>query len=62
MLIEKQHSVYLIYAILSRIKFCRDYALFGGHFWPKFDGMGHENILKDRADDHDDPVKKVIMG
>ena len=42
-------TVYLIYALLSRIKFCRDYALFKGHFWPKFDGRGHGNILKDRA-------------
>ena len=41
-------TVYLIYALLSRIKFCRDYALFKGHFWPKFDGRGHGNILKDR--------------
>ena len=36
---------------LSRIKLCRDYALFGGHFWTKFDGRGHENILKDRGVD-----------
>ena len=43
-------TVYLIYALLSRIKFCRDYALFKGHFWPKFDGRGHGNILKDRAE------------
>ena len=44
--------VYLIYALLSRIKFCRDYALFKGHFWPKFDGRGHGNILKDRAESY----------
>ena len=45
----KHHNSFLIYALLSRIKLCRDYALFGGHFWQKFDGRGHENILKDRA-------------
>ena len=25
------------------------FALFGGHFWPKYGGRGHRNILKDRA-------------
>ena len=49
MFMVKQHNSFLIYALLSRIKLCRDYALFGGHFWRKFDGRGHENILKDRA-------------
>ena len=39
------NSLYLIYALLSRIRHCRDFALFGGHFWPKFDGRGHTNIL-----------------
>ena len=29
------HSLYLIYALLSRNQPCRVYALFGGHFWPK---------------------------
>ena len=51
-------TVYLIYALLSRIKFCRDYALFKGHFWPKFDGRGHGNILKDRGADHHDNRQK----
>jgi hypothetical protein len=49
MFMVKQHNSFLIYALLSRIKLCRDYALFGGHFWQKFDGRGHENILKDRG-------------
>ena len=26
---------------------CGDYAFFGEHFWPKFGGGGHENILVD---------------
>ena len=43
------HSLYLIYALLSRTQPCRDYALFGGHFWPKSGGGGHKNIFKDRA-------------
>ena len=43
------NSLCLIYALLSRIRHCRDFALFGGHFWPKFDGRGHTNILKDRG-------------
>ena len=43
------HGFYLIYALLSQIKLCRYYALFGGHFWPKFHGRGQQNILKDRA-------------
>ena len=50
MFMVKQHNSFLIYALLSRIKLCRDYALFGGHFWQKFDGRGHENILKDREE------------
>ena len=49
MFMVKQHNSFLIYALLSRIKLCRDYALFGGHFWQKFDGWGHENILKDHT-------------
>ena len=48
MFMEKQHSLCLIYAILSQIKLCRDYGLFGGHLWLKFDGRGYKNILKDR--------------
>ena len=40
---------YLIHALLSQNQVCRDYALFGGHFWPKFGGRGHRNILKDRG-------------
>ena len=40
---------YLIHALLSQNQVCRDYALFGGHFWPKFGGRGHRNILKDQA-------------
>ena len=39
---------YLIHALLLRNQLCRDYALFGGHFWPKYGGRGHRNILKDR--------------
>ena len=39
------HSLYLIYALLSRTQPCRDYAHFGGHFWPKSGGRGHKNIL-----------------
>ena len=42
-------SLYLIYALLSQIQLCRDYVLFGGHFWPKFVERGHKNILKDRG-------------
>ena len=41
----KDSSLYLIYALLSRIKLCRDNALFGGHFWPKFDGRGHPGSI-----------------
>ena len=41
-------QVNFIKMVFSQIKLCRDYALFGRHFWPKFDGRGHENILKDR--------------
>ena len=45
-----QHSLYLIYAAFCRkLFFCRDYALFGGHFLLKFGGEGHKNILRDRA-------------
>ena len=58
MFMVEEHGLYLICALLSRIKLCRDYALFRGHFWPKFDGRGHENILKDRANPTDlDPNK-----
>ena len=39
----------LIYAHLLQIQLCRDYAFFGGHFWPKFGGRGHKNILVGRA-------------
>ena len=38
-----KHSLYLI------THFCRDYALFGGHFLLKFGGEGHKNILYDRG-------------
>ena len=34
-----------------KLFFCRDYALFGGHFLLKFGGEGHKNILRDRAAD-----------
>ena len=44
-----KHSICFIYAVLSRIQICRDYALFGGHFLLKFDGRGHQNILMDRG-------------
>ena len=43
------HSLYLIYALLSRTQPCRDYALFGRHFWPKSGGRGHKNILYGRV-------------
>ena len=49
MFMEKQHSLYSINPLLSRIPLCRNYALFGGHFWPKSGGRGHANILYDRA-------------
>ena len=39
-----------LYAVLSQTQHRRDYALLGGHFWPKFDGRGHKNILKDQGD------------
>ena len=29
------------FALLLRIQLCRDYALFEGHFWPKFGDGGH---------------------
>ena len=35
-------TVYLIYALLSQIKFCRDYALFEGHFLLKFGVWGQK--------------------
>ena len=38
-----------IYALLSRIHHCRDYTLFGGHFWPTFGGGGRKNILVDQG-------------
>ena len=34
-------QINLIYALLPRIQLDRDYALFGGHFWPKFSDRGH---------------------
>ena len=34
---------------MSRVQLCRDYALLGGHFGPKFGGWGHTNVFKDRA-------------
>ena len=39
----------LIYTLLSQIKLCSDYALFGGHFWPNFGGGRHYNILMDQG-------------
>ena len=48
MFMVKQHSLYLIYAHLSRIRLSRDYALFGGTFGQHFHGRGHQYILKDR--------------
>ena len=42
-----KHSISFIYAVLSQIQLCHDYALFGGHFLLKFDGKGHQNILMD---------------
>ena len=40
---------------------CRDYALFGGHFWPKFGSGGHKNILVDRVKEYQaSPQKKLI--
>ena len=49
MFMVKQHNSFLIFALLSQIKLCRDNALFGGHFGPKFDGWGHTNIFEDRV-------------
>ena len=34
------NQINYIYALLSRIQLCRDYALFEGHFWPKFGDGG----------------------
>ena len=39
----------LDYALWLRVQLCRDYALLGGHFGPKFVGWGHTNIFKDRG-------------
>ena len=39
----------MIYALLSQIKLCRDYALFEGHFLLKFGVWGQKYILLDRA-------------
>ena len=33
-------QINLSYALLSRIQICREYALFEGHFWPKFGAGG----------------------
>ena len=41
-----------------KLSFCRDYALFGGHFLLKFGGEGHKNILYDR--DCRSPVLKLL--
>ena len=35
------NQITLIYALLSRIQLCREYALFEGHFWPKFGDGEH---------------------
>ena len=35
----------LIYELLSRIQLCLDFALFGGHFWPKFGDGEHKNLI-----------------
>ena len=35
------NQINFIYALLSQIQLCRDYALFEGHFWPKFGDGGH---------------------
>ena len=40
------HSLYLIYALLSRNQPCRVYALFGGHFWPKIWWEGAQKHFK----------------
>ena len=42
-------QINLIFALFSRIQLCRNYALFGGNFWPKFGDGGHKNILMDRG-------------
>ena len=44
-----QKQFYLISHFCRELSFAAigDYALFGGHFWPKFDGREH--ILKNRA-------------
>ena len=39
----------LMRVLLSQIQLCRDYALFGGYFWPTSVGRGHKNILYDWA-------------
>ena len=43
------NQINLIYALLSRIQLCFDYALFEGDFWQKFGDGGHQNILMDRG-------------
>ena len=44
------NQINFIYALLSRIQLCRYYALFEGHFWPKF---GDGGALKHFYDDDD---------
>ena len=40
------NQINFIYALLSQIQLCRDYALFEGHFWPKFgDRRGTKTFL-----------------
>ena len=43
------NQINLIYALLSQIQLCRDYALFEGHFCPKCGDGGHQNSLMDRG-------------
>ena len=45
----KNNNTKLFTHFCCKLSFCRDYALFGGHFLFKFGGEEHKNILYDRA-------------
>ena len=45
----KNNNTQLFTHFCCKLSFCRDYALFGGHFLLKFGGEGHKNILYDRV-------------
>ena len=58
----KNNNTQLFTHFCCKLSFCRDYALFGGHFLLKFGGEGHKNILYSRENGDQKWTLTVIKG